>query len=165
LNAYGSNSIALEDLRHKFIHFFELGTLGVVAIAIVIMTGTVGRMIADGRRETAVFRAIGAKRLDIASVYGVYTLCLSTCIAIFSLAVGVLAAYGFDHHFWASTTVQAQLLFGASDTSREFHFHAFNTTSIVLVMAVAIGCGMVGMVLPLLRNVRRSPIKDMREEG
>lgn len=164
LNAYGSNSIALEDLRHKFTHYFELTALAVIGIAIVIMTGTVGRMVADGRRETAVFRAIGAKRLDIVGVYGIYTLALSAYVACFALVVGLVAACVFDHHFWASTTVQAKLLFGATDASRQFHFFAINTLLIGLVLVAAIVCGLLSMVFPLLRNVRRSPIKDMREE-
>ncbi len=163
LNAYGSNSIAVQDLRHKFSHFFTLAGLVVVIIALVIMGGTIGRMIADGRRETAVFRAIGAKRIDIAITYTIYTLCLSLYVAIFALVAGVFVAKGFDYHFWKSTTVQAQLLFGASDTSREFHFIAW-TSLIWLVLLAALGCGLLGMTLPLLRNARRSPIKDMREE-
>lgn len=164
LNTYGSNSIALDDLRHKFLHFFEIGTLVVMAIAVVIMTGTIGRMIADGRRETAVFRAIGAKRLDIATIYTVYTFCLSLYVALFALIAGVALAYVFDHHFWLATTVQAQLLFGASDTSRSFHFFSIDARAVGLVLLIAIACGLVSMLLPLLRNVRRSPIKDMREE-
>ena len=163
LTAYGTNSIAIQDLKHKFVHFFLLAALVVIAIALVIMGGTVGRMIADGRRETAVFRAIGAKRLDIADIYTVYTLCLSLYVALFALAAGLAAAFAFDHHFWKSTTVQAQLLFGASDSSRTFHFFAL-TPYIWLVVALAVACGFFSMILPLLRNIRRSPIRDMREE-
>lgn len=163
LTAYGSNSIGIEDLKHKFVHFFELAVLIVVAIAIVIMGATVGRMIADGRRETAVFRAIGAKRIDIASIYTVYTFCLSLYVAIFAVGAGLILAYIFDRSFWQSATVSARLLFGASDSSREFHFFGF-TPMIWLVALLAIICGMASILLPLLRNARRSPINDMREE-
>lgn len=163
LIAYGSNSIGIQDLKHKFAHFFGLAALVVVVVALIIMGATVGRMIADGRRETAVFRAIGAKRVDIASIYTVYTFCLSFYVAMFALVVGVVLAFAFDRHFWQSTTVQARLLFGASDGSREFHFFCF-TPAIWLIALLAIMCGLVSMLLPLLRNVRRSPINDMREE-
>lgn len=163
LFAYGSNSIGIQDLKHKFTRFFELAVLIVVIIALVIMGATVGRMIADGRRETAVFRAIGAKRGDIAGIYTIYTLSLSFCVAVFSLIVGTGLAYFFDRHFWQSTTVQAQLLFGASDIHREFHFFSF-APMVWLIAILAVVCGLISMLLPLIRNVRRSPISDMRAE-
>lgn len=164
LNTYGSNSIALGDLQQKFVHFFTIATIVVVAIAIIIMSTTVGRMITDGRRETAVFRAIGAKRTDIVAIYGVYTLCLSLCVAIFALGAGLLIAAGVDNHFWREATVQAQLLFGASNSQREFHFFALNLPVIGILLFIAVGSGILSMVWPLIRNVRRNPIKDMREE-
>jgi len=33
-----------------------------------------------------------------------------------------------------------------------------------LVTAAAVGAGLISMILPLLRNIRRNPIKDMRDE-
>lgn len=163
LLAYGSNSIGIQDLKHTFTRFFELAALVVAIIALVIMGTTIGRMIADGRHETAVFRAIGAKRGDIASIYTIYTFCLSLYVALFALIAGVGLAYIFDRHFWQTTTVQAQLLFGASDASRQFHFFGF-TPLVWLVCVLAIVCGLVSMLPPLVRNLRRSPINDMREE-
>jgi hypothetical protein len=164
LSAFGSNSIALKDLQRKFAHFFKLAALGVVAMAIIILTGTIGRMIADGRRETAVFRATGAKRLDIAMIYGLYTLLLSCIVAAAALALGLIAALMFDHHYWQSTTLQAKLLFGASQSSRTFRFFGIDTRQTALVLLAAIGAGLVSMLFPIIRNVRRNPIKDMREE-
>jgi hypothetical protein len=163
LMAFGSNSIALQDLQHKFNRFFTLAALAVIAIAIVIMAGTVGRMIADGRRETAVFRAVGAKRLDIASIYSVYTVLLSLLVAVFALVSGVVIARAADSYLWRSTTAQAQLAFGGSRALLQFHFFSY-TSKIWLVAAAAIGSGIVSMLLPLARNIRRNPIKDMRDE-
>jgi ABC-type antimicrobial peptide transport system permease subunit len=140
-----------------------LAALAVVAIAAIIMTGTVGRMIADSRRETAVFRAVGAGRLDIANVYTLYAVLLSVGIAGFALVVGILAAKVVEWRYWQMTTVQAQLAFGGSDLSLQFHLFKYNS-KVVLVMLTAVGAGLVSIILPLLRNIRRSPIKDMRDE-
>ena len=163
LIAYGSNSIALKDVEHKFNTFFSIAGLVVVVIAVVIMTGTVGRMLADSRRETAVFRAIGANRLDIAIVYGLYTLLLSLMIAVASLAIGLVLSKIGDAHFWRLATAQAKLAFGGADTSQTFHFFGYSQR-VWLVAVTAIGAGLLGAIFPLLRNVRRNPIKDMREE-
>jgi hypothetical protein len=163
LSAFGSNSIALKDLQRKFGLVFKVAGLAVVVIAIVIMTGTVGRMLADSRRETAVFRAIGAKRIDIAGVYGIYTLLLSVMVALASLAIGYATARVFDMHFWREATVQAQLAFGGASSHQTFHFVGYSK-EIWLVAGVAVASGAVSMILPALRNVRRNPIKDMRDE-
>jgi hypothetical protein len=164
LVAFGSGSIALQDVQHKFTHFFKLAALGVVVIALVVMSSMVGRTIIDGRRETAVFRAVGAKRADIVLVYGIYTLCLSLCIALFALIAGLLIAYSFNRHYTLATTVEAKLLYGATDSTRVFRFFAIDWRSVSLVLGVVVACGLLSSTWPLARNVRRSPIKDMREE-
>lgn len=163
LTAYGSNSLALKDIQNKFIDIFKIAVLVVTAFAAVILSGTVGRMIADSRRETALFRAIGAKRLDIVTIYAVYTLMLSTLITLFSLTVGILAAFIFDQHFSLVTTVQAQLAYGAAGTSTEFHFFKV-TSAVLLIVASILIAGLLSMILPLLRNIRRNPINDLRDE-
>jgi len=163
LAAFGSDSIALQDLQHKFSTFFKIAGLVVVGIAIVIMTGTVGRMLADSRRETAVFRAIGAKRIDIASTYGIYTLLLSGMVAGVALVIGLLVAWLFDEHFWKMATVHAQLAFGGANSQQQFHFLGYST-QIWLVAGAAVAAGLVSMILPVVRNIRRNPIKDMRDE-
>lgn len=164
LSAFGSNSIALRDLQHKFAKFFRIAALVVVGLAVIILTGTIGRMIADGRRETAVFRATGAKRIDIALIYGWYTLLLSCIVALAALCLGLIVAVIFDHRCWQTTTIQAQLLFGASNIHRTFHFYGINVLQTGLVLLTAIAAGLVSMIAPIVRNVRRNPIKDMREE-
>jgi hypothetical protein len=163
MGAYGSNSIGLKDVERKFNSALYTAAIVVVAIAIVIMTGTVGRMLADSRRETAVFRAIGANRWDIVVVYGLYTLLLSLMIAAASLALGLLLARLGDAHIWKRVTVQAKLAFGGADTPLAFHFFGYSMR-VWLVATAAIGAGLLGMIFPLLRNIRRNPIKDMREE-
>lgn len=163
LNAFGSNSIAIKDLQNKFAKIFKLAGAVVALLAIVIMSSTVGRMLADGRRETAVFRAVGAERADISVIYGMYTLLLSTMIAILSLGVGTAIGYGIDHYYWRTVTVQAQLAFGGSSQAMQFHLFSIDQR-IWLIALVAILCGMISMIFPLLRNIRRSPIKDMRDE-
>jgi ABC-type antimicrobial peptide transport system permease subunit len=164
LNAFGSGSIALQDLQHKLTHYFKLAALGVIFVGLVIMSSMVGRTIVDGRRETAVFRAVGAKRADIIAVYGIYTLCLSVCVALFALVAGLLFAYGFNKHYTLATTVEAKLLYGASNSARVFSFFSVNWRSVGMILGLVVACGLLSATWPLLRNVRRSPIKDMREE-
>ena len=164
LNAYGSNSVALDDLQNKVTNVLKIAALVAAGIAVVIMGGMIGRTIADGRRETAVFRAIGFKRFDITAVYTVYTLMLSMLVALFALALGLLAAYILDGYYASEMTVKALLSFGASDPTREFHLFALDSVWVWLVGAAIVALGLIAMLIPLLRNIRRNPIRDMRDE-
>ena len=164
LYAYGSNSIALDSIKSGFLNIFRIAMLVVVGIAAIIMSGTLGRMVSDSRRETAVFRAIGFKRIDIASIYLTYILILSIFIAISSFAIGSIAAYILDQFYWQDFTIQALLAFGASDVTRQFHFFKLDYIKMSWVLLAILSSGIISTILPLMRNIRRNPIKDMRDE-
>ena len=64
------------------------------AIAGVILMGMIGRIIADSRKETAVFRAVGASRLAVAQVYVAYTVYLAGCVALWRLRLALASLSG-----------------------------------------------------------------------
>jgi ABC-type antimicrobial peptide transport system permease subunit len=134
-------------------------------VAIIILSGMIGRTIADGRKESAVFRAIGARRGDIARIYSTYTLLLSLRIVLFAAFFGIVSALALNMMLWHDATIGAQLAFGASNPKLEFHFIGFGSWYLPIIVAVIIGVGLLAMVIPLLRNSRRSPINDMRDDG
>jgi hypothetical protein len=159
-----SNSAAIEDIRVKTVQWSVYAMFGVVVMAAAIMWITIGRTIADGRRETAVFRAIGFKRIDIASVYVLYTVILSMLVVVFAIGIGVVAAYFVDRSFADGLTAQAQYSFGGLDMSKKVSLMGFDWQQLGLILLACFVTGMLSMIVPLLRNVRRSPIRDIREE-
>ncbi len=164
VNSYGSNSVAIEDARNGFDSFFSKASIVVALISAVIMMGTIGKVIADSRRETAVFRAIGAKRLDIASVYLLYAFQLGLIIVAFALGVGYILAKWFDIHNSASITVDALTIFNSQDLKREFHLIGFDVMQISKIIGVVLAAALLSSLLPLINNLKRNPIKDMRDE-
>ncbi len=163
LSAFGSNSIALDDAK-RGVTIALLWISGVVTVIAAVIAGlTIGRTIADGRRETAVFRAIGFKRFDISQVYITYTMLLSLLVMVFALATGVLVALLAHNALWLETTVQAQLALGLTDASQRFTYIGVSEKLVIVCGAVLVA-GLIGMLLPLMRNVRRNPIRDMRDE-
>ena len=163
LSAFGSNSIALDDAKHG-VTVALLWICGVVtALAAVIAGLTIGRTIADGRRETAVFRAIGFKRFDISQVYSTYTVLLSLLVLLFALMVGAGLSLLVHNGLWLETTLQAQLALGLTDTTQQFIYIGVSERLVIVCGAVLVA-GLLGMLLPLARNVRRNPIRDMRDE-
>lgn len=164
VTAYGSNSLGLESAQRGFNKIFSLVGVGIAVIASLIMMGTVGKMIADSRRETAVFRAIGAKKLDIAQIYILYTIFLSVLITIFALLVGLLAALWANAQWSAEVTQQALLAYNAQDLDKSFKLYALHLPDMLYLLAVAVGAGLLSAVFPLIRSLRRNPIRDMRDD-
>lgn len=66
---FGNNAGAIDDFQRGFWKISRYAMLVILALASLVMMGTLGKIIADSRRETAVFRSLGAKRLDISQIY------------------------------------------------------------------------------------------------
>lgn len=164
INDWANNNLAITDLTNKITFVLEIATAAVTLLAIVILTTMVGRTVADGRKETAVFRALGAKRGDITLIYTLYTLYLVAIIAIVSLVVGLGVAYAIQIMYEHQATLMAKLLFDAVNTNLSFTFFSIDYRLLALAVGVIVVTGLLSMILPLLRNVPRSPIRDMREE-
>lgn len=165
LNPYGSSSVALDSVKKTFAKIFKIAALAVSFAAAVIMMGTLGRIIADSRRETAVFRAIGAKRLDIAQIYLTYILLLSALVAILAILIGYILARVLQSHYAGDMTARALIAFNAHDLTKHFNFYAWSLKDLMTIIGVVFAAGLGSASIPLLRNSRRNPIRDMRDEN
>lgn len=161
---FGSNSLALESAKRAFGKIFGIAALVIACIACIIMMGTVGRMIADSRRETAVFRAIGAKKLDIAQVYLLYTVMLALLISVVAVVVGIILGVVADAYYGEEVTVQALVAYNAQDLNKSFHLYGFYARDMLYLFGLALLAGLLSSVIPLIRNLRRNPIRDMRDD-
>lgn len=161
---FGSNSVLVQDLTDGVGATIGYIGIGIAVIAALILMGMVGRVIGDSRRETAVFRAIGAKRNDIRAIYVLYTLFLSLLIAIITVSIGLGVALWFDGQFSGEATVRAQLTFVGADEDTQFHLFGIWWQALVAIVGLIILSGFVSMLLPISRNLARSPIKDMRDD-
>ena len=122
------------------------------------------RVIIDSRRETAVFRALGAKRRDIASIYLLYSVLVALLIVIFMLTLGLVAATIMESLFSANATNLAMVAYGVFDKEQPFHFIGINLSALGILALCIIGISLLAVLPPLMRNVRRNPIRDMRDE-
>lgn len=161
---FGSNSVLIEQITDMVIKTLGIAAAVVAVVAALISMGMVGRVIGDSRRETAVFRAIGAKRNDIRMIYTIYTLLLSSLIAVSSLIIGLAGALWVDYTYSTYATVKAQLMYVGADSSTQFHLIGFWWQALGIVVCLVLLAGLVSMLLPLSRNLARNPIRDMRDE-
>lgn len=158
-----SNSVALDDMQNIFKQWSVYAMLVVIVLAALIMWITISRTIVDDRHETAVFRAIGFNRIDIVSIYILYTIIISILVAVFALAIGFIGAYLLDKQFVPQLTAQAQYSFGSINSNRVIRLIAVDMRQIIFIVSTCILTGLFSAILPLIRNVRRSPIRDIRE--
>lgn len=161
---FGSGTLFIDEMR-TWVERALFWTLVVVGIfAMIILWGVIGRTIADSRRESAVFRAIGATRLDIAAIYGLYALLLAFRVVVFALMLGIAIALPVDLLFSGGATIGAQLAYAATDTTMKFHFINFASWYLAAILGVIILSGLIASVLPIILASRRNPIGDMRDE-
>jgi hypothetical protein len=162
---FGSSSLALESAQQGFQKIFRIAAAVIAIIAALIMVGTIGRIIADSRRETAVFRAIGAKRLDIAQIYVTFTIFLTLLISLFAVTAGFIISQVFQARWADSLTIDALVIYNSQDLTKRFNLYAFEPKDLMYLVLLTVGAGLISAIIPLLSNLRRSPIKDMRDEN
>lgn len=164
LQPFGSASLAIDEFQSGFrkVQLIAAAVIGVIAA--VILMGMIGRIIADARKETAVFRALGASRLAIAQIYIVYTLYLGILTVLIALAIGFGIALFVDSKLSPDASISMALLFNSSDLSRQFHFYGLDILDVGVIAAAIIGAALVGSFIPIAHNIQRNPIKDMRED-
>ncbi len=164
ISYFGSNTVLMQDLTSGITTTLSYVALVIAAIASLILMGMVGRVISDSRRETAVFRAIGAKRNDIRVIYVIYTIFLSVLIAVATVAIGCGLALWLDSQLSAEATVRAHLTFVGVERNVAFHLFGLWWQALLAIVGLVIVAGLVSMLLPISRNLARSPIKDMRDD-
>lgn len=161
---YANNTILMDDVQKILKNIVFWVTAVISFIAIILLGSMIGRTVADGRRETAVFRSIGAKRLDIFSIYLWYTFLLSLRVIVFVFLLGIILAYAA--HYWYSPTMSTEALvtFAAQDLDLKFSLISFNSPYLLYLPLIIIGISLLAMLLPMLMSIRRNPIQDMRQE-
>ena len=164
ISYFGSNSVLIEDMMTNATRALQIGGAVVSVVAAVLMMGMVGRVITDSRRETAVFRAIGAKRNDIRAVYTIYVTAFGLIIAGCALAIGTLAAWILSVNYSDSMTTSARLMFIESREITPFMLVGWWPEAVGLLVGLVVFVALTAMLLPLSRNLVRSPLKDMRDE-
>ena len=164
LQPFGSNAIAIDQFKNLSQRVLFIGAAVTAALAAIVLMGMVGRIITDSRKETAIFRAVGATRLSIIQVYFTYTGFLVLWIVGLSLLFGFLAAYIFNSQLSPDFSIAAAVAFSVQDLSQQFTFIGLNWANLgIIVLVVAVASYLAAMI-PILRSVRRNPMADMREE-
>lgn len=164
-STFGSSTLVVDELREIFTRILLWTLLIVGGVAIVILAGIIGRTVSEGRRESAIFRAIGANRLDISGVYGMYVVLLSLRVVVFAAVLAVAIALAVEIIFWKDATLGARLAYASADVTKEFHLFDLSSPYLLLIAGTILAAGCIASIIPILLGARRNPIKDMRNDS
>ncbi len=164
ISYFGSNSVMLDELKGQAQKVLQIAGLVIGSIAALIMMGMVGRVIVDSRRETAVFRAIGASRNDLRAVYVIYTTLFALIVFVIACLIGGGIALWVDNTYSQDATVHAHLAFLNAPEDAKFQLIGLWWQAVAAVGGLILIASLVSILLPLARNLARNPIKDMRDE-
>lgn len=165
ISPFGNNAGAIEDLRQGVWKAMRYVAPVVLVLAALVLMGIVGKIIADSRRETAVFRALGATRFAIAQIYLTYSLFIAVFIMMLAFVFGSGAALLLSNKLTPEASVSAVLAYNAQDVHKQFTFYGVDITYVAIVLGLVVLSALLSTILPLLTNIRRNPIRDMRDEN
>ncbi|MBK8731163.1 MAG: ABC transporter permease [Tetrasphaera sp.] len=165
LSPYGNSAGAIDDFTKGANTFLRWFLLGVLALAAVIMAGNIGKIVADSRRETAVFRSLGARRFHIAQIYLTYVTLVCALIAGVALAVGTGLPQAVSVTQSPALSAIAVQAFNAANVHQKFTLVGFAPMHLLAICGCVLPAGLLSATLPLLTNMRRNPITDMRDDA
>lgn len=122
------------------------------------------KIMSESRKETGVFRAMGASKFDIAKIYLAYTAIISTIGFIMAFVGAVALAALMNNRFAPELTTQLANFSGAFGAEVSVSFIGINPLHIAAVWLFAVLVGFVGGLVPIWYNASSSPIKAIRSE-
>jgi len=161
---YGSNYLILDEIGKLLQRIVGVALPVMLGLAFVIIWFTVSRIMSDSRKETAVYRAMGASRSDILGIYVTYVLLVALRIAITSIVVGVVMAFVVNATYGTQLTNVALSSFGIVSNNLRFNLFDMTSSLIWITVPMIFAVSLLASVQPLIRSVIRQPIRNMREE-
>ena len=161
---YGVNFLVLDDLINGVNKIISIIFVVVASLVAIIIWLTISRIISESRRETAVYRAVGARRIDIALVYLSYAIMLSLIIIAFAFIIAtilsVIAAYMVTPYL----LVAAQASFGIIGSISTVSLVELNDYVLVMMLWMSlliVAISVLSAIQPIVRNTRREPANDL----
>lgn len=163
-STYGRDFATLEVIKKqsKLLVAIAIGIISLIAA--VILSLTMARVMSDSRHETAIFRAVGARRGDVAKIYLSYSLIIAGRIILTSLAFGLLISWLINFYFATDLTIQAKLGYGLFNHNLNFQLLGVNLNWLGVLSLSIVVMSLVAVLPPMLRNVVRNPIKDIKDQ-
>lgn len=161
---FGRNFATLQSIKHQSRNFIVMVIAIISLIAAIILSLTMARVMSDSRHETAIFRAVGARRGDIAKIYLSYSLIIAVRVIIVSLVFGSIISLVLHKIYSENLTTLTKLSYGLFNQNLNFNLFGLNPIWIGVLSLAIVVMSLVAVIPPMLRNVVRNPIKDIKDQ-
>lgn len=161
---FGRNFATLQSIKHQSRNFVIMVIAIISLIAAIILSLTMARVMSDSRHETAIFRAVGARRGDIAKIYLSYSLIIAMLVIIVSLLFGAIISLVLHKIYSENLTILTKLSYGLFNQNLDFKLFGLNPIWLGVLSLAIVVMSLVAVIPPMLRNVVRNPIKDIKDQ-
>lgn len=141
--------------------------IGVIAlffciVAVCIMTGMLGRIIEEEKQATAIYRAIGASKLDIRKIYIAYVGVLCIMTASFALLIGYGTATILHILYAKNIETGVQNLYGVTELDHDVWLIGLDVYALGVVVVI-FAAGILSMLLSIDKLTSKSIINDIKD--
>lgn len=157
-----TSRVALRDLSDTFNKIILWVAVFFCIIAILIMTGTLARIIDDERQSTAIYRALGATKKDVRKIYVAYSLIFCTLASLTALVIGYSLALIAHLSYAESISNSAKNVYGLAPTDDGIWLIGGDVRILVIVAIIFI-TGIFATLLMSAKIVSKDIIKDIKE--
>ena len=161
---FGNIGLVFDGLLKQAMKVITVALIVVIAIAALMMLFTISKVIADSTREIAVFRALGARRRDIAQIYFTYGFMLAGSAAVVAFTLASIAAAVLTNMYAELIAEGLIAASGAFYQPVSVTLWAIEPVWILGVVAALAAAAIIGIAFPVLLNLRRKLINALREE-
>ncbi len=164
LSSDNNNSLVIEDISCAFTQLLIIIVLVVLGITVVFMALMVVRSITNDRKEIAIFRAIGFRRVHILQIYLMYALIMATIIISGGVTLSLVA--GFILNPWMSEVLTNFLkaTFFTLDVSITANLFMPHAVEYLCLIGIVLGVSLVSALLPTLIKSRQNIIDGLKFE-
>lgn len=161
---YGSNYLLVDEIGKMFGKIAGIAFPVATVLAIIIIWFTISRMMLESRKEIAVYRAMGAKRRDIVVVYLIYAIFVAFYIFVLAFVLGMITALIINHFYGVALTDLAITTFSVMNEVPRVNLFDLSSPLILVIGGLIFVLGILASLQPIIHNIKRSPIDDLRNE-
>lgn len=125
--------------------------LGSAILCVIAILSYIWAVIHDSKRKIGVLRAQGMSNFSIALIYVIESL----VVCGIAIVIGLLAGFGFSNWLWLQSVLSVEGIIPFTMTN-------FGVLPIFSVLALGLAIGLLGAILPILINAKKSPVTLIR---
>lgn len=164
LSADNNNSLVIEDISRTFVQMLVIAVAVVLAATVVFVALMVVRSVTSDRKEIAIFRAIGFRRVHILQVYLTYALILAGVIVGGAVVLSLVVGYALNPMISSEITSFFRATFFTLDSSMKADIFIPSALNYLCLGGAVIAVSLVSALLPLLVKSRQNIIDGLKFE-